>query len=77
MQLQGITVQKFRSITAARKIPLDRMTILVGPNNEGKSNILRALVLAMAVGVKLVVASPIKLMLLSSPPFQSINALFD
>jgi len=47
MDLQSVTVQHFRSITAARRIPLERMTVLVGPNNEGKSNILRALVLAM------------------------------
>lgn len=47
MELQSITVQHFRSITTARKISLNRVTVLVGPNNEGKSNILRALVLAM------------------------------
>ena len=47
MELQSITVRYFRSITTARKISLNRMTVLVGPNNEGKSNILRALVLAM------------------------------
>jgi AAA15 family ATPase/GTPase len=46
MQLVSITVENFRSITAARRIPISELTTLVGPNNEGKSNILRALVIA-------------------------------
>lgn len=49
MQLVHFTVQNFRSITKAYKLPIDRSTILVGPNNEGKSNILKALVAAMRV----------------------------
>ncbi len=47
MQLVSITVENYRSITSARKIKLSRMSILIGPNNEGKSNLLRALVAAM------------------------------
>jgi predicted ATP-dependent endonuclease of OLD family len=47
--LASITIERFRSITAAKRIHVGRSTILVGPNNEGKSNILRALVLAMKV----------------------------
>ncbi len=47
MRLKSFSVQRYRSITTAKKIPLGRTTILVGPNNEGKSNILRALVAAM------------------------------
>lgn len=47
MELKSVTIQHFRSITSARKISLGRTTVLVGPNNEGKSNILRALVAAM------------------------------
>jgi len=47
LKLVSVTVENFRSITAARKIPLSGLTTLVGPNNEGKSNILRALVFAM------------------------------
>lgn len=49
MILDSITVERFRSITAAKRIRVGTSTILVGPNNEGKSNILRALVLAMKV----------------------------
>ena len=47
MKLKSFTVQKYRSIIAAKRIPVGRKTVLVGPNNEGKSNILRALITAM------------------------------
>jgi recombinational DNA repair ATPase RecF len=49
MKLKSFSVQKYRSITFAKKIALGRSTILVGPSNEGKSNILRALVTAMNI----------------------------
>ena len=49
MTLKTISVSNYRSITQAKKICLDRTTVLIGPNNEGKSNILRALVLAMRI----------------------------
>lgn len=47
MRLNSFSVENFRSITTARKVPMKQITVLVGPNNEGKSNILRALSLAM------------------------------
>lgn len=47
MKIESITVENFRSITSAKRIPLSRYTAMVGPNNEGKSNILKALNLAM------------------------------
>jgi putative ATP-dependent endonuclease of OLD family len=49
MKLVNFTVEKYRSITKAHKIRLEKTAILVGPNNEGKSNILRALVAAMNI----------------------------
>lgn len=49
MRLASITVEKYRSIIKAYKIALDATTVLVGPNNEGKSNILFALNAAMKV----------------------------
>jgi putative ATP-dependent endonuclease of OLD family len=49
MKLESLTVQNFRSITKAYKLPLSSSTVLIGPNNEGKSNVLRALVLATRV----------------------------
>lgn len=49
MRLTSITVENYRSITKAHRIPISELTVVVGPNNEGKSNILRALVTAMSV----------------------------
>ncbi len=47
MKLISVTIENFRSISAARKIALSDLTTLVGPNNEGKSNILGAITIAM------------------------------
>jgi predicted ATPase len=44
MELVSFSVTNYRSITKAYKLPIRRSTVLIGPNNEGKSNILRALV---------------------------------
>lgn len=49
MKLVAITVKNFRSITKAHKLQLGASTVLIGRNNEGKSNILRALVLGLNV----------------------------
>ena len=49
MKLSDFSVVNYRSITTARKIKTNNMTVLVGKNNEGKSNILRALTLAMDI----------------------------
>src|SRR3989442_14978084 len=42
MKISKITIQKFRSIQHTALEPRD-YTVLIGPNNHGKSNILRAL----------------------------------
>lgn len=47
MKLVSFSVENYRSITTARKIPLSNYSLLVGANNEGKSNILHALTLGM------------------------------
>jgi len=47
MKLVQFSVSKYRSITEGYKLPLDQYVVLVGPNNEGKSNVLRALVLSL------------------------------
>lgn len=47
MKLSAFTVHNFRSITQARRIHVGDTVVLIGPNNEGKSNILRALVTAL------------------------------
>lgn len=47
MRLELFTVKNFRSINKAEKLPLGEFTVLLGPNNEGKSNILQAMVMGM------------------------------
>ena len=49
MKLSDFLFVNYRSITTALKIKTNNMTVLVGKNNEGKSNILRALTLAMDI----------------------------
>ena len=49
MQLTYFTVTNYRSITTAYKIDLKNVTVLVGKNNEGKSNLIKALDLAMEI----------------------------
>ena len=49
MKLITFSVKNFRSITKTEKISLSNFSVLVGPNNEGKSNILRAIRLALIV----------------------------
>lgn len=49
MRLIYFSVTNYRSITTAHKINLQNLTILVGRNNEGKSNILTALNVAMTL----------------------------
>lgn len=47
MRLESFSVTNFRSITDAHKIPIGDSTVLIGKNNEGKSNLLKALNIAM------------------------------
>lgn len=49
MRMVQFSVTNYRSITDAHKINLSNKTILIGKNNEGKSNILRAMKYAMAI----------------------------
>ena len=53
MKLVSFSVENYRSITTARKIPLSDYSLLVGANNEGKSNILHALALGMGALARL------------------------
>jgi len=48
MRLDAFTITRYRSINRAQRVPVGSFTVLVGPNNEGKSNILRALGAAFA-----------------------------
>jgi len=47
MKLVDFSVTNYRSITKAHKISLQNLTVLVGKNNEGKSNLLTALNVSM------------------------------
>jgi len=47
MKIRKFTVENYRSITKASALPVHDLSILIGPNNEGKSNLLRALVITM------------------------------
>ena len=48
MRITSFGVRNYRSITSA-KLPLGDLTVLIGPNNEGKSNVLHALVTALRI----------------------------
>lgn len=48
MKLVEFSVSNYRSITTAHKLQLHNLTVLVGKNNEGKSNLLTALNIAMS-----------------------------
>lgn len=47
MRIVSFTVRNYRSIVEAHKINLNDYSVLLGKNNEGKSNILRALSVCM------------------------------
>lgn len=49
MRLVRFSVENYRSITKTENIPTSDFTVLIGQNNEGKSNILAALVTAMKI----------------------------
>ena len=47
VRLKSFSIENYRSISSARKINLGDITVLIGKNNEGKTNILNALTIAM------------------------------
>lgn len=49
MQLTYISIQYYRSITDAYKLDLSDLTVLLGKNNMGKTNIIRAINLGMEI----------------------------
>ena len=48
MLINSLLIENYRSITKA-ELPLQNYSILIGPNNQGKSNILRGLAVALNV----------------------------
>lgn len=49
MKLISFSAKNYRSISTAYKLPLNEYTVIVGPNNEGKSNILKGLGLTLSL----------------------------
>lgn len=49
MQLSYISISFYRSITDAYKIDLSNLTVLLGKNNKGKTNIIKAINLGMNI----------------------------
>ncbi|MEM1093227.1 MAG: ATP-binding protein [Bacteroidota bacterium] len=49
MQLTSFSASKYRSIIKAHRLPMSASTVLIGKNNEGKSNLLAGLSAAMEV----------------------------
>lgn len=49
MKLVEFSVERYRSLIQKSTIKIKDKTIIIGPNNEGKSNILRALVIAFRI----------------------------
>jgi hypothetical protein len=45
MRVTSLEIQNFRSFVNTGPIPLDQINVLIGPNNSGKSSILKALLL--------------------------------
>jgi putative ATP-dependent endonuclease of OLD family len=52
MKLVTFSIRNYRSIGEAYKLSLGNYTVLVGPNNEGKSNIVKAIALSLSVLTK-------------------------
>jgi putative ATP-dependent endonuclease of the OLD family len=47
MELVDFSVRNYRSITKAYRLQIRQSTILIAPNNEGKSTISRSLVMSL------------------------------
>lgn len=47
MELESLRISKYRSILGPTDLALKGLTVLIGPNNQGKSNILHAIRLGM------------------------------
>ena len=48
MRLKGISITNFRSITSTENLELNNYSILIGRNNEGKTNVLKAITYSIA-----------------------------
>ncbi|HEU4951634.1 MAG TPA: AAA family ATPase, partial [Holophagaceae bacterium] len=67
MKLKKFSVSRYRSIIETREIDLSTSTVFVGPNNEGKSNLLRSLFVGLRLAQEADALSSERRMLRSSP----------
>ena len=58
MRLVKFTVEKYRSILSKSELPIGDYTAILGPNNQGKSNLLRGLSVALRVVQRILDYSP-------------------
>jgi len=65
VQLVQFSATNYRSITSAHRITFANVTVLIGRNNEGKSNLLRALEAAMNLLKQHAAASPNRILRLN------------
>lgn len=49
MKIKSFSIKNYRSIVKTKKLLFNNYSVLVGPNNEGKSNILRGLYTALTL----------------------------
>ena len=49
MKLSYVSITNYRSISEAYKIDLSNLTVLLGKNNEGKTNVIKAINLGMEI----------------------------
>lgn len=49
MQLAYVSISNYKSITDAYKLDLSNITVLLGKNNKGKTNIIKAIILGMDI----------------------------
>ena len=47
MKINSISIANYRSITTVKELPLSDYSVILGKNNEGKTNILSAIKLAI------------------------------
>lgn len=77
MKLVSFSVQNYRSITTTHKLKIKDSTILIGPNNEGKSNLLKALVVVLGLISELGVAELYRGRIQRPPRFRKNYSDYD
>lgn len=77
MKLVSVTINNYRSILKAYKLTISSFTVLVGPNNEGKSNILKAINLGLDILANWSERKPVRFRPLRYRSFQQYTERID